>query len=80
MVIRSLTTWSMYSNTVLVSTATVSANLSNSYPLRIGVESEPMNVNEYHQQNIGSFKFYNRALTATEIQQNFNATRSRFAV
>ena len=24
--------------------------------------------------------FYNRALTATEVSQNFNATRSRFSI
>jgi hypothetical protein len=30
--------------------------------------------------NIASFKFYNRALTAAEISQNFNATRSRFGL
>jgi hypothetical protein len=29
---------------------------------------------------IYSTKFYNRALTATEITQNFNATRSRFGI
>jgi hypothetical protein len=28
--------------------------------------------------DIGSFKIYNRALTAQEIQQNFNATKSRY--
>jgi len=30
--------------------------------------------------NIYTFKVYNRALTAAEVQQNFNATRSRFGV
>ena len=80
MVIRSLTTLSIYSNTVLVLTATVSANLSNSYPLRIGVEAQPININEYNQQNIGSFKFYNRALSAAEISQNFNALRGRYGI
>lgn len=29
---------------------------------------------------ISDFKLYNRALTASEVQQNFNATRSRFGV
>jgi hypothetical protein len=29
---------------------------------------------------VSSFKAYNRALTAAEIQQNFNATRSRFGI
>ena len=30
--------------------------------------------------NISSFKVYNRALTASEIQQNFNALRGRFGI
>jgi hypothetical protein len=30
--------------------------------------------------NISQVKMYNRALTADEIQQNFNATRSRFGI
>ena len=33
---------------------------------------------EYLKGNIGSTQIYNRALTAQEIQQNFNATKSRF--
>jgi hypothetical protein len=30
--------------------------------------------------NCASFKIYNRALTATEIQQNYNATKTRFGL
>ena len=30
--------------------------------------------------NISSIKYYNRALTAAEVQQNFNATRARFSI
>ena len=44
---------------------------------RIGVAT---NLNQYYRGNISNFKVYNRALTAQEIQQNFNATRSRFSV
>ena len=36
--------------------------------------------NRYFSGNISNFKIYNRALTAAEIQQNFNATRSRFGI
>jgi hypothetical protein len=36
------------------------------------------NLNAYYRGNISNFKTYNRALTAAEIQQNFNATKSRF--
>jgi len=34
----------------------------------------------YFKGNIAQVSIYNRALTAQEIQQNFNATRSRFGV
>jgi hypothetical protein len=30
--------------------------------------------------NLSQMQIYNRALTATEVQQNFNATRSRFGI
>lgn len=34
----------------------------------------------FHQAYISNLQFYNRALSQTEIQQNFNATRARFGV
>ena len=34
----------------------------------------------FQDMNISSVKVYNRALTPQEIQQNFNATRSRFSI
>ena len=34
----------------------------------------------YMKGRISAARIYNRALTASEIQQNFNATRSRFSI
>lgn len=34
----------------------------------------------FFKGNVYSYKLYNRALTAAEIQQNFNATRSRYGI
>jgi hypothetical protein len=34
----------------------------------------------FHSGNIAQVSIYNRALTASEIQQNFNATRGRFGI
>jgi hypothetical protein len=34
----------------------------------------------YYQGKISSVRYYNRALTATEISQNFNALKSRFGL
>jgi hypothetical protein len=39
-----------------------------------------MGTGAYGHGNVSSFLTYNRALTATEVLQNFNATRSRFGV
>jgi hypothetical protein len=44
---------------------------------RIGVAT---NLNAYYMGNISNFKTYNRALTAAEIQQNYNAFRGRFSI
>jgi hypothetical protein len=34
----------------------------------------------YFNGNIGQTMVYNRALTSTEVTQNFNATKSRFGL
>jgi hypothetical protein len=38
------------------------------------------NSGSYDSARLGSIKVYNKALTASEINQNFNATRGRFGV
>ena len=49
----------------------------NTVPFRIGASPRGAN---YMNGNISSAKIYNKALTASEIQQNFIATRSRFGI
>jgi len=44
---------------------------------KIGVAT---GLNAYYRGKIGNFNFYNRALSQTEIQQNFNALRGRYGV
>jgi hypothetical protein len=39
-----------------------------------------VNWNEYWSGNIGAVHIYNRALSANEITENFNATRARYGV
>jgi hypothetical protein len=34
----------------------------------------------FFRGNIGTFKLYNRALTAQEVEQNYNATKTRFGL
>jgi hypothetical protein len=60
-------------------TSTNSAFDSNLNQLVIG-QLVQNNSSRIINGNIYSTKIYNRALTAAEIQQNFNATRSRFGI
>lgn len=71
------TTLSLYRNGSLVGTpTTTTGNITNtSKALTIGVRG-----GNYFAGNISNAKIYNRALTASEIQQNFNAIRSRFGI
>jgi len=66
----------LYLNGSLVGTATTSVSIiySDSYPLLMGYYANSFATN----MNIGLFKLYNRALTAQEILQNYNATKKRY--
>jgi hypothetical protein len=68
---RDSTTTSLYQNGSLFASTTNTPLTSASYPF-IG--------NFNAGGNISNISFYNRALTAAEIQQNFNALRSRFSI
>ena len=54
-------------------------NITNTYTLRVGSESDdvsPLPIDG----NIAIAQIYNKALSASEIQQNYNATKSRFGL
>jgi len=64
-----------YVNGVSVTTATVSNPKTSGNAAVI--------INEYYTNplnNVNCMMIYNRVLTAAEVQQNFNATRSRFGI
>ena len=68
----------LYKNGVVDGTATSTTSISSSQNFRIGSD-----VNQIIEQlggNLYNLKVYNRALTAAEVSQNFNATRSRFGI
>ena len=71
------TTLTLYRNGSSVGTpATTTGNITNtSKTLTVGVRG-----GQYFGGRISNAKIYNKALTATEIQQNFNALRSRFSI
>lgn len=75
-------TLSAYVNSVQLTTSTVGASTSpidNSFPVSIGSRFHnavfaPLN------GSIGQISIYNRALSATEIKQNFTALRGRYGL
>ena len=77
------TTISLYFNAVFDNSNTQSGDVSvgaNS-PLLIGVDADSGNegnLGNYFEGNLSNIKIYNRALTASEITQNYNALKNRF--
>jgi hypothetical protein len=71
------TNLSIYQNGTLSNSAQYSGTIgTNSISVRVGSANDGL----YFNGNIAQVSIYNRALTAAEIQQNFNATRSRFGI
>jgi hypothetical protein len=66
----------VYLNNILSSSVGTNGNMVIGN-FRIGVAT---NLNKYYRGNIANFKIYNKALTAAEISQNFNALRGRFGI
>jgi hypothetical protein len=64
-----------FKNGVSVSTAVSTNNFSGTRNARIGGGVEQVNT---FQGSISLMKIYNRALSATEVMQNFNAMRERY--
>jgi len=68
-----------YKNAVQIGTNTAPAgSVSGTSNLIIGAHADGAGL--YWSGNIAQVSIYNKALTASEIQQNFNATRSRFGI
>jgi hypothetical protein len=72
----------LYINGVQVNSDTRSGTIAtNSGGMSIGVYGGFSGGRGYYYNgNLSLCRIYNRALTAQEIQQNFNATRSRFSI
>lgn len=80
--VKNGTNVSLYVNGILQSTATLTTNAVYyvSQPFVIGGFGICGGTRFYATGNIGKTCVYNRALTAQEIQQNFNATRGRYGI
>ena len=75
---RSGNTTSIYINGVLDITGTNANSITTNLSYRIG--NGPDYNTEIYAGNISSVKVYNRALSAAEVSQNFNALRSRLSI
>lgn len=77
---------SVYKNGVLVgtmsntTTITVGSNIGIILGQEMDSQSGTFDVNQAFKGKIYSTKFYNKALTAAEVQQNFNAHRGRYGI
>ena len=70
---KSTNTWSLYANGSFISSFVNSQTFDITLPV-LGTTSGSSNF----KGNMYSFFYYNRVLTATEIQQNYLATKSRY--
>jgi len=66
-----------YRNAATPISRSLSGNLhTNTSPISLGVDK----YGSYGAANISSFKIYNRALSASEITQNYNAQKGRYGL
>ena len=68
----------LYLNGASVGNSSLSISIvySDSYPLLLGYYANSIATN----MNVGSLKLYDRVLSATEIEQNYNALRGRYNI
>jgi hypothetical protein len=69
--------WSQIVDTTITSLGTFTGNVNGSSVLNIGRHTT---YNSHLSNTVSNVTIYNRALTATEILQNYNATKGRFGL
>jgi hypothetical protein len=55
-------------------------NTNNYWANTASLATATYNISNTYKGNIGTTSFYNRALTETEITQNYNAQKARFGL
>ena len=68
----------LYINGISYGSVTIGSRWNQSQPLYIGYDSQYNNF--YYDGMIPLISVYGKALSASEVQQNFNATRGRFGI
>jgi hypothetical protein len=71
--------WALYGNGMLYGSGSVSGSTTNVFN-RLTLANDISRSGRTNNCQIYNVQIYNRALTATEITQNFNATRGRFGI
>ena len=73
--IQDATTQYLYANNVLKASATTTLTTGSTQTLQIGWATS-----KFSNMRMGSFQIYNRALSTTEITQNYNVLKTRFGL
>jgi hypothetical protein len=76
--IRSNTSLSFYRNTIFQSSTSFPSNYNINSPISNDYIGRYQSSNGFLSANISKIQYYNRALTAQEILQNYNATKGRY--
>jgi len=71
---------SLYINGILDGSVAYNGTLKQNAAATLSLGRDPGANRRYWQGNIANTQIYNRALTATEVLQNYNATKTRFGV
>jgi len=75
------TAWNLYVNgTLSNSSTTATGPQASTAPISIGAASISGTYQRFLNGNIANIQVYNRALSATEIKQNYNSLKSRFGL
>jgi len=69
-----------YKNAILVSSTTAPSGSVSNASLNLNIGRNVFGANLYWPGNVAIVRIYNKALSANEVLQNFNATRNRFGI
>ena len=72
--VKNGSTLTYYRNGVSIGTSTITSNMTVTNPFYIG------GISEYFKGSIGVVNVYNRALSLSEVQENFNGLRNRYGI
>jgi len=78
--IRSNTSLSFYRNSVFQASTSFPSNYNINSPLSNDYIGRYQSSNGFLSANISKIQYYNRALSAKEVKQNYNATKRRYSL